>query len=277
MPRDFDLNSQRWLALIFEDKNKEYGAYVQRDESSNRHLQAMMIITLLALGLIFLPGLIKSVIPEQVEDYTEMTELKTTILDLQDQVPEENIIKAVEMPPPPELKATVAFVAPKIVEDEKVDEENLMITQQDLAETRAEISVATVEGNLDSGVNIADLRDHQVVVEEEVKIQVYEHVEQMPEFPGGQTAFLAWVMSNYQYPSIASERGIQGRISLRFVVNPDGTVGEVDIQKGLDPSCDKEAERVIKKSPKWTPGRQNGNPVHVWFSLPITLKLENTR
>ena len=275
MPRDFDLNSQKWLTLIFEDKNREYGAYVQRDESSNRHLQAMMIITLLALGLIFLPGLIKSVIPEPVEDFTEMTELKTTILDLQDQVPEENIIKAIEMPPPPELKATVAFVAPKIVEDEKVSDESLMLTQQELTETRAEISVATVEGSLDSGVNIADLRDHQVVVEEEAKIEIFQHVEVMPQFPGGDAALLDWLGKNIIYPTIAAEQGIQGRVSLRFVVKPDGSIGDIEIQRSLDPSCDKEAMRAVGKMPKWIPGKQNGNPVHVYYSLPVVFRLQN--
>jgi len=275
MPKDFDLNSQQWLALIFEGKNKEYGAYVNRDESSNRHLQAMIIITIIALGLIFLPKLIKSVMPAN-RDLEQVTDVILTDLDLlKQEVPEENQIKQFEPPPPPELKATVAFTPPVIAKDKDIQDDELMKTQQELTDTKLDISIKDVEGTPGGTVDIADLVEHKVVVEEQ-KPQIFSHVEVMPQFPGGETALIKWLSENISYPAIAAEQGIQGRVTLRFVVKPDGSVADVEVQKSLDPSCDKEAVRVVKKMPKWIPGKQNGNPVYVYYSLPVVFRLQNS-
>ena len=273
MPRDFDLNSKQWLALVFEGKNKEYGAYVHREEASDRHLKAIAIITVIALGLIFLPGIIKSVLPAKA-DLTQNTEVVMTDLDLKKDVPEENQIKQVEAPPPPELKTTVAFTPPVITKDKDIKEEELMKTQAELTETKADISIKDVEGVKGGTVDIADLTEHKVVVEEK-KPEIFSHVEVMPQFPGGEAALMKWLTDNMTYPTIAAEQGIQGRVTLRFVVKPDGSIDEVEVQKGLDPSCDKEAVRVVKKMPKWIPGKQNGNPVYVYYSLPIVFRLQN--
>jgi protein TonB len=274
MAKDFDLNSQKWLALVFEGKNKDYGAYVQRDESSDRHLKAIMIISIVALGLIFLPGLIKSVLPAP-KDVGQVTDVNLSNLDLKQDVPQENQIKQIEVPPPPELKSTVAFTPPVVKKDEDIKDDELMKTQQELTETKADISVANVEGVQGGTVDIADLQEHKVVVEDQ-KPQIFNHVEVMPQFPGGDAALLKWLGDNIQYPTIAQEQGIQGRVVLRFVVKPDGSVDDVQVVKNLDPSCDKEAVRVVKKMPKWIPGKQNGNPVYVYYSLPVVFKLQNT-
>ena len=274
MAKDLDLNSQKWLALIFEGKNKEYGAYVHREESSDRHLIALGVIITIALGLIFLPGLIKSVLPTE-RNIEQVTEVVMSNLDVEQEVPEENQIKEFEPPPPPELKTTVAFTPPVITKDENIREDQLMLTQQDLTDNTAEISIANVEGS-DTGVNIADLVDHHVVVEEPAKPQIYNHVEQPPEFPGGgMDALTKWLQQELIYPTIAAEQGISGRVSVRFVVTPDGSVEDVTIVKGLDPSCDREALRVVRKMPKWIPGKQNGNPVYVYFNLPVYFRLQN--
>ena len=272
MAKDFDLNSQRWLALVFEGKNKEYGAYIQREESSDRHLKAMVLISLVALCFIFLPGFIKSVLPAP-KDHGQTTEVSMTDLDLNKQLPQENQIKQIIVPPPPELKATVQFTPPVVKKDKDINDEDLMKTQQELTDTKADISVATVEGTQGGTVDIADLQDHKVVVED-TKPQIFSHVEVMPSFPGGDAVLMKWLSDNIAYPTIAQEQGIQGRVSLRFVVKPDGSVDDVQVVKGLDPSCDKEAVRVVKKMPKWIPGKQNGNPVYVYFSLPVTFRLQ---
>jgi protein TonB len=274
MPRDFDLNSEKWLTLVFEGKNKEYGAYVHREESSDRHLKAMIIITIVALGLIFLPKIIKSVLPAP-KDVGQVTDVNLSNVDLNKEVPPENQIKQIEVPPPPELKATVAFTPPVIKKDEDIKDEELMKTQQELTETKADISVATVEGNPGGTVDIADLQEHKVIVEDQ-KPQIFSHVEVMPQFPGGDVALMKWLQENISYPAIAAEQGIQGRVVLRFVVKPDGSVDDVEVQKGLDPSLDKEAVRVVKKMPKWIPGKQNGNPVYVYYSLPVVFRLQNS-
>ena len=124
-------------------------------------------------------------------------------------------------------------------------------------------------------IAIADLQEHKVVVEESVKPQIFSHVEVMPQFPGGDAALMKWLSENINYPTIAQEQGIQGRVNLRFVVKPDGSVDDVQVIKGLDPSCDKEAVNKVKMMPKWVPGKQNGNPVYVYYQLPVTFRLQN--
>ena len=274
MPRDLDLNSQKWLALVFADKNKEYGAYVHRIESSDRHLQAIIIITFIALSLIFLPKFVKSILPTQ-KNIDQITIVTMSDINFDQEIPEENQIKQIEVPPPPELKTTIAFTPPVITKDENIREEELMISQQDLTETTAAISVATVEGSAEGTVDIADLMDHQVIIEIENKIFEVYNVEEPPAFPGGEKALQEWLARNITYPQIAIDQGITGRVYLRFVVKPDGSIGDVEVQKGLHPSCDREAVAGIKRMPRWSPGKQNGNPVHVWFQVPVNFQIQN--
>ncbi|MDR2682588.1 MAG: TonB family protein [Dysgonamonadaceae bacterium] len=270
MTKDIDLTAQRWLDLIFADRNKQYGAYVLREESGRRHLKALLIVSIAGMALIFLPKIIKSVIPAPGVT-TEVTEV--TMTDITTEVPEEDQIKQIEnVPPPPQLKETVQFTPPVIKKDEEVTNE--LISQQELTENKADISVKTVEGVKEGGVDIADLQDHKVVVQED-KPQIFSHVEVMPSFPGGDKAMMQWLYDNIQYPVIAQEQGIQGRVIVRFVVGPDGSVGAAEVQRSLDLSCDREALRVIKKMPKWIPGKQNGQAVSVYYTLPVLFKLQN--
>jgi protein TonB len=271
MARDINLTSQKWLNLVFEGRNKEYGAYVLREESSDRHVKSLLIVTIVGLAFIFLPKIISSVIPKAAE-VTQQEEV--TMVDLTQDIPEENQIKEIEnVPPPPLLKETIAFTPPVIKKDDEVRDDQLMTTQQELTDNKADISVATIAGTKD-GVDIADLQEHKVVVQEEKKPEIFHHVEVMPSFPGGEKELMKFLHDNLIYPTIAQEQGVQGRVTLRFVVGPDGAVRDVEIQRSLDPSCDKEAIRVVKKMPKWIPGKQNGNPVNVYYTLPVFFKLQ---
>ena len=276
MTRDLDLNSKRWLALVFADKNQDYGAYVHRVESSDRHLKAMIIISVIALSLIFLPKIVKSIMPAE-KDIGQITSVNISNIDLEQQVPEENQIKQIEVPPPPELKTTVAFTPPVITKDEDIADEQLLMTQQDLTDVKADISIMTVEGSETGTVDIADLAEHKIITQEPEKPQIFNFVESPPQFPGGEAALFRWLRDNIVYPTIATEQGIQGVVNLRFVVTPDGSVEDVQVTKSLDPSCDREAIRAVKKMPKWVPGRQNGNPVYVYFNLPVRFRLETSQ
>jgi protein TonB len=271
MTKDIDLTSQKWLDLIFEGKNHEYGAYVLREESPKRHLRAVVIVAVVALTAIFLPRIISQMVPAAavIEEVTEVS-----MIDINQDVPEENQIKEIEnVPPPPLLKETVQFTPPVIDKDENVNDDQLMKTQEELTETKAAISVADVKGVTDGGVDIADLQEHKVVVQEEEKI--WEHVEQKPSFPGGEKEMLKWLYDNIVYPAIAQEQGIQGLVVVRFVVGKDGSITSAEIARSLDPSCDKEALRVVKKMPKWIPGKQNGTAVMVRYTLPVRFRLQN--
>ena len=270
--RNIDLNSQEWRDLIFEGKNKEYGAYELRKNSPKRHIRALIIVLSSLIFVFTLPTLIKTVMPErEIKDDYGVT--KMVQLDPLDQVKEEQIIRQPEAPPPPELKSTIKFTPPVIKKDEEVRDEDEMKTQRELTETKVDISVADVKGKDDgSGVDIADLERNKVVVPEPE--QIFTHVEQPPQFPGGERAMLEWLGKNIKYPIIAQEQGIKGTVVIRFVVGKSGEVGSVEVMRGVDPSLDKEAMRVVKSMPKWSPGRQNGNPVLVYFTLPVRFVLQ---
>ena len=271
-----NLNSDEWRDFIFKDKNQSYGAYRLRQSSSKRHIVAFLFTILFAVLAATVPLLVNA-----IEEYRERNKpaenldqvFEMTKLDIEEQVPEENIIKQETAPPPPPLKTTVRFVPPIIAADEEVEEDVAVATQDDLLSTRDQISIADVIGDDDEhGIDIAELQEQAVIVEE--KPQIFEIVEQMPSFPGGDAEMMKYIGENMRYPVVAQESGIQGRVVIRFVVTAQGTIDDVKVLRSLDPSCDKEAIRVVKSMPKWTPGRQNGKNVAVYFTLPVLFRLK---
>jgi len=276
MAKDVNLNSSEWIDLVFEGKNKKYGAYFLRSTSSKRHVVAFLVVLVFVGVVAAIPSLLEVVKPNKenmagVDEAYQLSDLS----DVEEQVPEENIIKQELAPPPPPLKATIQFTPPVITEDEKVTDENQMKSQEELNESKVQVSVATVEGTNDKdAMDIADLKDQKIIVEEKVEEKPFVSVEQMPQFPGGQTELMKFVQSNLKYPTIAAENGIEGRVIVRFVVGRDGSVSDIEVQRGLDASCDKEAVRVVKLMPKWIPGKQNGRAVPVYFTLPVLFKLQ---
>ena len=103
---------------------------------------------------------------------------------------------------------------------------------------------------------------------------IYRSVEQMPRFPGGEAALMKYLDSHIVYPPLAAMNEVEGRVVVQFVVKKDGSVGEVKIVRSVDKDLDKEAIRVVKSLPKFTPGRQNGKAVNVWYTLPVPFKLK---
>lgn len=267
-----DLTSPEWCELIFQDKNKEYGAYKMRSESPKRHNLAMIIVVILAIIGFSIPKLIEFATPEKKEVMTEVTVLSK----LDEAEVKDDEIKKLEpvAPPPPALKSSIKFTAPVIKKDEEVRDEDEIKTQEEITNTKVAISIADVKGNDElNGKDIADLKEviTQAPVEEE---KPYVAVEQMPQFPGGDAELLSFISKNLHYPTIAQENGIQGKVYIRFVVSATGAVKDVQVLKSLDPYCDKEAIRVIKALPNWIPGKQNGKNVPVYYTVPITFKLQ---
>jgi periplasmic protein TonB len=271
MAKDINLNSAEWCEMIFEGKNKSYGAYTMRQGSSKRHVTAFIVTLLFIIFITLLPTLISTVkkLTQRHEAMTERTVL-SDLKNIEDQVKEKNIERAIEAPPPPPLKATIQFTVPDIT-SEPIEEGEELKSQEELSSTKTQISVATVEGTNDpDAVDIIDLEDHKVIIEEK---PVY-GVEQMPVFPGGEEELIKFIHDNLHYPAVAAEVGIEGRVTIRFVVNKNGEVSDVTVIRGLDPACDKEAVRVVKLMPKWIPGRQNGRSVPVYYTLPVVYKLQ---
>lgn len=267
-----DLTSSEWCDLIFQGKNKAYGAYRMRADSPKRHTIAMIIVVVIALVGFSVPTLIKLATPAQKEVMTEVTTLSQ--LD-EPEVKQEEMKKPEPLaPPPPALKSSIKFTAPVIKKDEEVRDEDEMKSQKDLTETKVAISIADVKGNDEAnGKDIADLK--QVVTQAEpAKEEVFDMVEQMPTFPGGNAELMKYIADHMKYPTIAQENGTQGRVICQFVVGKDGQVRDVVAVRSLDPYCDKEAIRVIKSMPPWIPGKQNGKAVAVKYTVPIVFKLQ---
>lgn len=277
MGKDIKLNSSEWCDVVFEGKNKNYGAYRLRQSSSKRHIVAFLVILVFAVFVSALPGLV-SVVKNLTQSNSGPMEdtFELSNIPVEQEIPEENKIKQETAPPPPPLKTTVKFVPPKIAKDEEVREDQEMKSQDEIQETKIQISVADVKGtNEKTGVDIAELREHKVIVEEKPVVEKpFVTVEQMPTFPGGETEMQRYIANNLKYPVVAQESGIQGRVTVRFVVSKTGAIEDVTVIRGIDPSCDKEAVRVVKSMPKWIPGKQNGLNVPVYFTLPIVFRLK---
>ena len=266
-----DLTSQEWCDLIFEGRNKDYGAYKMRARAARRlNFSVVLVIVIAAVGF-SIPRLITMVTPEKKEVMTEVT----TLSQLEEpEVKQEEVQKVQPVaPPPPALKSSIKFTAPVIKKDEEVADEDQMKSQEELTESKVTISIADVQGtDEEGGVLVEDLK--QVVTEAPVEEEVFDMVEQAPQFPGGPAELMAWLGKNIRYPVIAQENGIQGRVICQFVVGSDGSVRDIKVMRGVDPSLDKEAVRVIQSMPKWIPGRQNGKAVSVRYTLPVTFKLQ---
>ncbi|HRG90005.1 MAG TPA: TonB family protein, partial [Chitinophagales bacterium] len=171
-------------------------------------------------------------------------------------------------PPPPPTRPTVRFVEMVVKKQEEVreEEEPIEIPKDD----KAEISTKTQEGDPDAKITEPVVTEAPVVEEP----KVFQFVEQMPEFPGGEGELLKYLAKNTQYPQMERDNDIQGRVMLRFVVLEDGSVSDVTVVRGVSPGLDKEAVRVVKTMPKFKPGRQQGKPVRVYYNLPFMFKLQ---
>lgn len=270
MARDIDLTSPQWTALVFEGRNKEYGAYEMRNDSSDRHLKALLIITIVGLAAVYLPNLIQSDVSVNTVNTSQITPVDLSNVAV-DKVED---IEMIPVAPPPLLISTDRFVPLVVVKDELVDPNDRLATQIELTESTAQISVATVIGDEQGTL---DIRDAGVITGTPPAKQdpPREFAEQMPRFPGEAADLMKWLSNNIKYPALAIERHIQGRVIVRFVVRTDGSIDDVTVVKSLEPSCDKEAIRAVKNMPNWIPGRQNGSPVSVYYTLPIQFKLQN--
>lgn len=267
-----DLTSQEWCQLIFEGKNQAYGAYRMRANSPKRHNVAMLLVLIIAIVGFSIPALIKMATPEQKEEMVEVT----TLSKLEEPVVKQKEMQRVEpvAPPPPALKSSIKFTAPVIKKDEEVSEDNEIKSQDELTNAKGSISIADVKGNDEvNGKDIADLK--QVVTQAEPEPEkVFDMVEQMPTFPGGQAELMSYLGKNIKYPTIAQENGTQGRVIIQFVVERDGSITDVRVARGVDPYLDKEAVRVVQHMPKWIPGKQNGKAVRVKFTVPVMFRLQ---
>ena len=283
-----DIISREWCDLVFEGRNKSYGAYDLRSKAGRRHLYAIIDILVgiaVIAGLIFTYAKAKEAIQASLaadtEAVTELSELKKEELKKE----EPKVQKQEEQPKQEQLqkvavRASVGFTVPDIVD--KVDESKKIKNQEEL--NRSNISIAAVDyaGDANGKGTIDDLLKGQEAggdapqqKQKEEEAPIHTVVEQPAQFPGGEAALLAYVAKNIKYPAIAVEQEIQGTVQLRFVVEANGSIGDVQVVKSLESHCDKEAIRVVKSLPRFIPGKQQGRPVRVWFTLPVRYSIQN--
>ena len=287
MAKEVDLSSREWCDLVFEGKNKDFGAYVIRTDSPKRHNKAVLwtLIGALLFGLLAF-GFVKANQYLEERRLAMEGEQEEVLIDMsQDAEEPEEQQERLEQPKPEvlpeEVLKSVKVTELQIVEDDKVKKEDEIKTQDELKETETAFGQKDNEKGTEDR-NVTRTLKEEVVVEKpvekpkEVKEEVFRSVEQMPQFPGGEAALMKYLQSHINYPPMAAENNVQGRVVVQFVVDKTGKVGEVKVVRSVDKDLDKEAVRVCKSLPKFTPGRQNGQAVSVWYTLPVTFKLQGT-
>ena len=278
-----DLYDPKWVDMVFAGKNKEYGAYQLRKGTSGRNIKALLILVIAAalVGGFLAWKVIEQKKAEEQQAYMEAMELAK----LQEQAkkekkkPEPIKPKVEQKKEIPVARETQKFTAPVIKKDELVKEEN-QVKQMDQLDDKVAVGTENKEGVKDRTVE-AVRNDIAVAApppppapKPEVANKVFDVVEEMPSFPGGQGALMAFLSSNIKYPVVAQENGVQGRVIVGFVVEKDGSISDVKVMRSVDPSLDREAQRVVKAMPKWKPGKQNGSAVRVKYTVPVVFRLQ---
>ena len=278
-----DLYDPKWVEMVFAGKNKEYGAYQLRKGTSGRNIKALLILVIAAalVGGFLAWKVIEQKQAEEQQAYMEAMELAK----LQQQAKKEEKKKEPVKPkiePKKEIpvaRETQKFTAPVIKKDELVKEEN-QVKQMDKLDEKVAVGTENKEGTKD---RLAEAVRSDIAVaapppppapKPEVSNKVFEVVEEMPHFPGGAAALQAFLSSNTKYPVVAQENGVQGRVTVSFVVERDGSITDVRVVRSVDPSLDREASRVVRSMPRWSPGKQNGSTVRVKYTVPVTFKLQ---
>jgi len=279
MKNSVNLNSTEWCDVVFEGKNKSYGAFALRQSSWKRHVLAFGIILLFMCFVAALPAILNTVRAATGTRAENVTgEYVVALIENEPLNKVEEVVKP-EIPEPPKFIDMTKFVPPTIVDDSKVkDDQEEMITMDEVAKGTKAVGAFNVDnGSKDADAIRKEIEQIMEPVDKggtESKPVIFSVAEQMPQFPGGQEEMYKFISNNLKYPVVDQEMGTQGRVTVRFVVSKTGEITNLELLKGISPTCDKEAMRVIKSMPKWIPGKQSGNPVQVYFTMPIVFKLK---
>lgn len=275
-----DLYDPKWVDMVFDGKNKSYGAFQLRKGTSSRNIKSLIILVIAAalVGGFLAWKVIEQKQAEQQAAYMEAMELSKLQKEAKKQEKKEVIKPKVEPKKEiPVARQTQKFTAPVIKKDELVKEEN-QIKQMDKLDDKVAVGTENHEGTKDRNVeavrNDIAVNTPPPAPKEEVTNKVFDVVEVMPSFPGGQGALMSYLSSHTKYPVVAQENGVQGRVTVSFVVERDGSITDVHVVRSVDPSLDREAARVISSMPNWQPGKQNGSAVRVKFNVPVQFKLQ---
>ena len=279
-----DLISKGWCDIVFEGRNKEYGAYRMRARAGARNVFALIVLLAIILAIGVFVAL-KAVVSELAGGNEIKDESAVEISQLKKEEPKKKEEKKIEIKYEEQkgekvaVKASIQFTVPKIEDDALVDETKEVKSQDKVTKSNISIASQDYAGDAKGGINIDDLKDNQRAGGTEVKKQEEEVadnsiVEVPASYPGGEAALLKFVSDNLVYPSIAQDQDLQGTVVLRFRVEKDGSIGQIVVKKSLSKECDQAAAQVVSKLKRFTPARQQGHPVPVWFTLPIRFRIQ---
>jgi protein TonB len=245
--------------IVFESRNKEYGAYKLRKRYNRTVIWSLIVATIIWCTAIITPYLNAKALENQKKRSERQVEIKMENLDQ----PNEQVAPPPPPPPPPsDVVQQQKYVPPVVVDSIKPEEMTQLMTADD----------AHLEVKNEEVVEVQEVKEEvQEAEPEEIPFVV---VEEMPMFPGGDAELLKYIADHTNYPDIAKENNIQGRVIVRFCVTAKGGVSQVSVLKGVDPELDKEAMRVVQSLPAFKPGKQGGKPVPVWYMVPITFTLK---
>ena len=260
-----DLIKNQWIDIVFEGRNKLYGAYELRKTNRKTSMRALIIGSFLFALAISAP-LILSYLPDSSEDDVN-NDIKITAVKLPPKKKVEDVKELPPPPPPPPKVDQVKFVKPVVAKAEEVTEEPPKI--EDIKDKK--VGAETIKGDPNAELSVEPVGNGPVVevIEEDTSVHSLAGIEQKPEFPGGIEKFYAFVGKNYQAPE---EEGLKGKVYVTFVVEKDGSLTDIKVIRDIGYGTGKEAIRVLNKCPKWLPGEQNGKKVRVLYSLPITIQ-----
>lgn len=256
-----DLLKNQWLDIVFEGRNKIYGAYDLRKTNGKTTTKSLIIGGFIFIFLVSIPVL-ANLIPDSSDDATLDQKITTVKLPPKEK-PKENLPPP---PPPPPKVDQVKFVKPVVAKAEEVTEEPPKV--EEIKDKK--IGAETIKGDPDAELTVEPVGNGpKDVVEEDNEIYNTAGIEVKPDFPGGMEKFYKFVAKNYQTPE---EEGLKGKVFVSFVVEKDGSLTDIKVIRDIGFGTGKEAIRVLKSCPKWAPGEQNGKKVRVLYSLPINIQ-----
>lgn len=270
-----DIFSQNWLDVIFEGRNKQYGAYVLRKNASRNVVIALFIASSVFVMALLAPLIKNRFSPIKTSSSVFDAVKNGRIVELSPPAPVDKSSPppAVAVPPAPRT-SQVRMLPPIVVKADQVTEEPPSVAALRLVEPASQ----TLAGNLDATIHIDRPTGHghgDATITEATGLndEPFITVEIEPMFPGGMEAFSKYVQKNYQYPPGAIAHGVKGKVILRFIVERDGSLTDIEIISDLRFGTGEEAARLLSTSPKWRPGVQNGREVRVAYTLPISLDI----
>jgi protein TonB len=257
-----DLLKGQWLEIVFEGRNKNYGAYELRKSNQKTNVKALVFGAVIFAFAVSTPMLLELIPDASSDDGSIDTKIVTVKLPPKEQ-PKENLPPP---PPPPPKVDQVKFVKPVVAKADEVTEEPPKIAE--LKDKK--ISDVTIKGDPDAELTVEPVGNGPAdVVEEDNSVHSLAGIEVKPDFPGGIDKFYKYVGNNYRAPE---EEGLKGKVYVTFVVEKDGSLTDIKVVRDIGFGTGKEAIRVLKACPKWNPGEQNGKKVRVLYSLPITIQ-----